>query len=342
LNKWKLPKKELRDILILIGITCAVFSLSLIGISIILRLNVMEVFNYFFTSTLGSEFGILSMLRRTTYLLIVSLGLCVAFRAGVWNLGGEGQILLGSLVTVGICLEIGLPPLTVIPLAFIASFLIGGGWGLIAGILKVKWGVNEMIVTMMMNFVATATMIELAGGPWRDPVVLIAKTKMIAQELRFPFILYPLNTVFLIALALIPVVHILVEKTVLGYEMRVVGGNISAATYAGINAGKVIMICMFLSGGICALAGTTLIFGQFFSAEAGISGMYGFYAIVCTLLGGMRPKMMFFTSILVSFILTGTSALRVLGIPGGVADVMIGLMFVMAALPELLARRRFR
>jgi simple sugar transport system permease protein len=211
---------------------------------------------------------------------------------------------------------------------------------LLAGVLKAKFGVNEMIVTMMMNFVATATMIELAGGPWRDPFVLIAETRMIAPELRFPFIVYPLNTVFLIALVLIPVVYVLVEKTVLGYKMRVVGGSIAAATYAGISPGRVIMLCMFLSGGICALAGATLVFGHFFSAGTGISGMYGFYAIVCTLLGGTKPKMMFFTSLLIAFILTGTNALRALGIPGGFADVMIGLMFVMAALPELLARRR--
>ena len=336
----KLKERELKNILLLTGVACAVFSLSLIGISIILRLNIVEVFGYFFTFTLGSEFGILSVLRRTTYLLIVSLGLCVAFRSGVWNLGGEGQILLGSLAAVGICLEIGLSPIIVIPLAFASSFLVGGGWGLLAGVLKAKFGVNEMIVTMMMNFVATATMIELAGGPWRDPFVLIAETRMIAPELRFPFIVYPLNTVFLIALVLIPVVYVLVEKTVLGYKMRVVGGSIAAATYAGISPGRVIMLCMFLSGGICALAGATLVFGHFFSAGTGISGMYGFYAIVCTLLGGTKPKMMFFTSLLIAFILTGTNALRALGIPGGFADVMIGLMFVMAALPELLARRR--
>ncbi len=233
----------------------------------------------------------------------------------------------------------GLPIFVVVPVAFIMSFIAGGLWGLIAGFLKAKWNVNEIVTTLMLNFVALATMVEVAGGPWRDPLVLIAKTRMIPEQVQLPFIVYPLNSTFIIALALIPIFYLLQNRTVLGYEMRLAGSNREAAAYAGVDNNKITMLCMFLSGGICALAGAMLVFGHFYRAESGMTGMYGFYAVVSTLLGRSKPQLMFFTSLIIAIILTGTHSLRVLGIPGSFTDVVIGILFIVGALPEFLSRR---
>lgn len=336
--KWR----EVRITLLLISIACLLFLLSLVSVSLLLNIDIHEIFAQFFKSTIASKFGILSMLRRTTYLLIVSLGLAVAFRSSIWNIGGEGQILWGGLMTAAICLTINYSPILVIPLALVASVIAGGFWGFIAGFLKAKWEVNEMLSTLMLNFVALATMIEVAGGPLRDPIVLIAKTRVIPKALQFPYIAYPLNVTFLIALTLIPILYILMERTVIGYKMRVVGINRNAAAYAGIEPKRITMLCMFLSGGICALAGSLLVFGDFFRAESGMTGLYGFYAIVSTILGRSKPNMMFFTSLLIAFMITGTHALRVIGVPGSFTEIVIGMLFIVGVFPELISKLRLR
>lgn len=174
-----LKQSDLTTVLTLVALVLGLFIVSLVAISLFMNIDLGKVFYHVYESTVGTEFGFLSVLRRTTYLLIVSLGLAVAFSSGVWNIGGEGQILWGAILAAAVALLVALPPLAVLPLALGASFLAGALWGLIAGFLKAKWNVNEIVSTMMLNFVATATMTQIAGGPLRDPVVLIAQTKMI-------------------------------------------------------------------------------------------------------------------------------------------------------------------
>jgi len=334
-----LKQGDLNSVLTLVAMVLGLFIISILAVSFVMNLDLGTVFNHVFKSTVGTEFGFLSVLRRTTYLLIVSLGLAVAFSSGVWNIGGEGQILWGAILATAVALLVTLPAPAVILLALIASFMAGALWGLVAGFLKARWNVNEIVSTMMLNFVATATMIQVAGGPLRDPIVLIAQTKMVPEELQFPFIVYPLNIAFLFALALVPAVYVLMHKSVLGYKMRIVGGASTVAAAAGINTGRIVMTSMFVSGGICALAGSMLVFGHFFRAQAAMTGMFGFYAIVSTLLGKSKPELMFFTSLLLSFIITGTESLRVLGVPGSFTQLVVGLMFIAAVLRELSSRR---
>jgi len=322
-----------------IGLVLGLFVFSVAVMSIAMNLELSDVFSHLFLSTFGSSFGMLSVLRRTTYLLIVTLGLAVAFRSGVWNVGGEGQILWGGLVTAAITLLLNIPPIVVIPFAVVSSFIVGGLWGSIAGVLKAKWSVNEIVSTMMLNFIATATMIEVAGGPLRDPMVLIAQTRQIALDLRFPDIAYPLNLTFLIAIALIPLVYLLMDRSVIGYKMRIVGGSGTVAAAAGISTSRIVVQSIFISGGLCALAGSFLVFGNFYRADASITGLFGFYAIVSALLGKSKPQLMFFTSLLLAFIITGADSLRTLGVPGTFTQAVIGLMFVVVALREISFRR---
>ena len=330
---------QLQSAAVVIGLVLGLFILSVAGVSLAMNLQMSEVFVHLFQSTIGSAFGILSVLRRTTYLLIVSIGLAIAFRSGVWNVGGEGQIIWGGLMTAAICLTLNLPIPIIILLSIVASFLAGGLWGEIAGFLKARWNVNEIVSTMMLNFVATASMIEVAGGPLRDPTVLIAQTRAISTKLQFPAIVFPLNVTFVIAIALIPIVYLLMEKSVIGYKMRIVGGSSTVADAAGISTGRIVLLAMFLSGGICALAGSLLVFGNFYRADASITGLFGFYAIVSTLLGKSKPQLMLPTSMLLAFIITGAESLRTLGVPGTFTQAAVGMLFIIVVLQELATRR---
>ena len=331
--------KKITQPVSILGLGILVFVLSMVGVAEVTGVSVKDVFVQFIESTIATESGILNVLERTGIVLMVSLGLSIAFGSGVWNLGGEGQILWGGLIAVGIALFLNMPLAVVAILAFVCSFLVGGGWGLIAGVLKARWNVNEMVATLMLNFVALATMIQVAGGPWRDPLVLIPKTLMIADEMRFPFIKYPLNAAFLVSLAFVPIVYVLMNKTVIGYEMRAVGSRPAAANYSGIRTGRITLLCMFLSGGVIALTGSMLVFGHFFRAESGMTGSFGFYAIVSTLLGRNKPQYIPLTSFLLALIITGTNGLRVMGIPGPFTDLVIGLLFIIGVLPEIYSRR---
>ena len=335
----KSVETQLQSAAVVIVLVVGLFILSVVGVSMAMNLQMSDVFGHLFQSTIGSEFGILSVLRRTTYLLIVSLGLAVAFRSGVWNVGGEGQIIWGGLMTAAICLTLNLPIPIIILLSIVVSFFAGGFWGEIAGFLKARWNVNEIVSTMMLNFVATAAMIQVAGGPLRDPTVLIAQTRSIPIGLQFPAIIFPLSVTFVIALALIPLTYLLMEKSVIGYKMRIVGGSSTVAAAAGISTGRIVLLAMFLSGGICALAGSLLVFGNFFRADASITGLFGFYAIVSTLLGKSKPQLMLPASLLLAFIITGAESLRTLGVPGTFTQAAVGMLFIIVVLQELATRR---
>jgi simple sugar transport system permease protein len=324
--------KKITQPVSIVGLGIVVFVISMVGVAAVSEVSVKDVFVQFIESTIGTESGILNLLERTGIVLMVSLGLSIAFGSGVWNLGGEGQILWGGLIAVGIALFLNMPFAVVAILAFVCSFLV-------AGTLKARWNVNEMVATLMLNFVALASMIQVAGGPWRDPLVLIPKTLMIADAMRFPFIRYPLSSTFLVSLAFVPIVYVLMNKTVIGYEMRAVGSRPSAAAYSGIRTGRITLLCMFLSGGVIALTGSMLVFGHFFRAESGMTGAFGFYAIVSTLLGRNKPQYMPLTSFLLALIITGTNGLRVMGIPGPFTDLVIGLLFIIGVIPEIYSRR---
>lgn len=302
--------------------------------SLSLGLGFAEILGLFISSSIGSFHSVLRTLARTTPILMSTLGLLVAFRSGVWNIGGEGQIVVGVVTTTGICLFLDLPPFLTVLLALIASFLAGGAYAALAGFLRAKWDVNEVVVTMMQNFIALALLQYLIDGPWNWGVGLYPRTAMIPRETRLPFIVSPLNSVFLIALILVYAIHVLLNKTVLGYEMRVMGDNKRVAFIHGIDTPRLTMFAMLVSGGICGLAGSGLVLGHFFRAQAGISGNYGFYAIAAAFIAGNRAALAPLSSLLIAFIYEGTLGLTALGLPHRLCEAIVGVVFIVVLLPK--------
>lgn len=301
-----------------------------------LGIDVFEIFSLFLGSTVGSFDSVLRMLARTTPILITTLGLVVAFRSGVWNIGGEGQIVVGAIVTTGVCLFLNLPPPLSIVLSFLGSFLVSGAYGGLAAYLKARWDVNEVVITMMQNFVAYAILQYLIDGPWNWGVGLYPRTAMIPTEMRLPFITSHLNVMLVVALALIGATYFLMNRTVLGYEMQAMGDNRKAALTNGIETTRVTVLSLLISGGICGLAGSGLVLGYFFRAQSGISGNYGFYAIASAFIAGNRVSLTPLSSLLIAFIYEGTLSLTALGIPHRLSEAIIGIVFLVVLLPKAL------
>ncbi|MCK4583740.1 ABC transporter permease, partial [Candidatus Bathyarchaeota archaeon] len=200
--------------------------------------------------------------------------------------------------------------------------------------LKARWDVNEVVITMMQNFVAFAILQYLIDGPWNWGVGLYPRTAMIPPETRLPFIMSPLNSMFLVALALVAATYILLNRTVLGYEIRATGANKMAAFTNGIDTERLTVLSMLLSGGICGLAGSGLVLGTFFRAQAGISGNYGFYAIASSFIAGNRALLAPLSSLLIALIYEGTLSLVALGIPHRLSEAIVGIVFLVVLLPK--------
>lgn len=324
----------MRSALYITGIIAWTVSAIFVLTSLSLGIDLVEIFALFLGSTIGSLDSILHTLARATPILISTLGLLVAFKSGIWNIGGEGQIVVGAIVTVGTCLFLGLSPPLAIALSLIGSFLASGIYGAFAAFLKARWDVNEVVVTMMQNFVAFAILQYLINGPWNWGVGLYPRTAMIPPETRLPFIMSPLSSMFLVALALVATTYILLNRTVLGYEIRAMGANKLAAFTNGIDTERLTMLSMLLSGGICGLAGSGLVMGTFFRAQAGISGNYGFYAIASAFIAGNRALLAPLSSLLIALIYEGTLSLTALGIPHRLSEAIVGIVFLVVLLPK--------
>ena len=327
-------KTPVKGALYNVGILLFTLSVALVISSLLVGIDVREVFGFFFSASVGSLDSFLRVLMRTTPILISALGLMVAFQSGVWNVGGEGQIVIGIIVTTGICLFLDFPPFLLVLLSFLASFLASGAYGGIAGVLKARWDVNEIAITMMQTFIALALLQYLIDGPWNWGEGLYPRTAKIPAGTRLPFIAYPLNSMFLIGLVCVFIISFLLTKTVFGYELRAMRSNRVAAFSHGIDTARLMGLSMLISGGLCGVAGTGLVLGEYFRAQAGVSGNYGFYAIAAALMADNKASLAPFSAFLIAFLYQGALGLTALGLPHRLGEVVIGVVFIAVLLPR--------
>ncbi|MCC6146617.1 MAG: ABC transporter permease [Anaerolineaceae bacterium] len=240
----------------------------------------------------GSVRVFTEVLLKSTPLILVGTGIAVAFRCGVWNIGGEGQFYAGAVLAtwVGVHLS-GLPPVLTIAAVFAAGVLGGGFWAVIPGWLKVKLKVNEVVSTIMLNYIMIGLTSFLVTGPMQEAKKLFPQTDEIVQAARLPNILPPtrLNIGFLVAVVTAIIIAIILFRTPLGYAIRTVGQNPETARYAGMKVNQSIIIAMLLSGGAAGLAGAIEVSGLTWRMFATISPGYGFDGIAVALLASNNP-----------------------------------------------------
>ena len=322
----------------------------LIGAILLLFLNVNPITAYsaMFSGAFGSWQGIVQSLVKSTSLLLVGLGICIAFRANVINIGGEGQIIAGALMGTWFTLSFRfLPGLLVIPVALVLGFLAGAAWGLVPGILKARLNVNEILSTIMMNSIALQLLNLLLRGPLTDPAGIAAGTYL-AQSERIPDNLWLprlipqtlLNAGIYVAIALAIAVYFFLWRTTIGYRIRAVGLNPDAARFAGINVPFYQALSLTLAGGFSGLAGVVEVIGVQHRLLEGISGGYGFTGIVAALFGGLHPLGMIPASFLFGGLLVGGDKMqRAVQVPSALTGAILGLVVLFVSGSALYSRR---
>jgi simple sugar transport system permease protein len=304
------------------------------------KVNPFRAYVLLFTGAFGTLNNFAETLVQTSPLLLTGLGVAICFQCGVWNVGAEGQLYIGAIAAVGLGMNVwGLPGFTLLPVCILGSFLAGGLWGLLPGWLKVRFGANEVIVTIMLNYIAIILSTYLIAGPWASGLTPV--TKSIDAAARLP-ILIPgtrLHSGFLIGLIMAVLLYFLMYRTVFGYQIRAVGNNPNAAKYAGIRVGSRMMLTLGIGGGVAALAGLGEVAGIHWNMPEQISPGYGFTGIVVALLGGLHPLWIILSSLFFSALFVGAESMqRVVGIPVSLVWVLQGLIVIFILASRLLGK----
>ncbi len=306
--------------------------------------STVKVFWLSLTGGFGSLRRIGLSLNEAAPLLFCSLAYIVAFKSGVWNIGAEGQLFMGAAGTAGAGLFLSdFPPGIHIPLIIISSFVFGAAWGMIPGFLKAKFDTNEIITSLLMNFIGIWLVSYLVRFPMRDPESYIAVSRKIAHSSRLPQLL-PGTTShigILIALGLSVVIWFVFEKTVLGYRLKSIGVNKLTARYGGIPVEKLIVITMMLSGGAAGLAGMSQVLGvHFLLAEYISPAHYGFLAIPIVFITRLNPYGVIFASLFFGGLLTGSRFVQMtVGIDPTVITIFVSLIMVSLMLDPFIEKK---
>ncbi len=301
---------------------------------------------------LGSPRALGETLIWATPFLFTGLGVALAFRAGLFNVGAEGQLAVGATLAawLGYALPAlaggAIPALVHLPLVLLGGALGGAVWGAIPGWLKARTGAHEVINTIMLNYVALLGVGYLLNGPLRDPSPLnvIARTPEIALGARLPRLDADLrvHAGVLLALAAVAVVWWLLARTPLGFEIRAVGANPDAARYAGMSVGRTFVVAMGLSGLLAGLAGAVDVVGLHYRHELGFSVGYGFDAITVALLGRAHPLGVVPAALLLGALRNGAARMQFLaGVPPDLVTVLEGLILLFVS-ADVLVRRLYR
>ncbi|MBN1837561.1 MAG: ABC transporter permease [Spirochaetales bacterium] len=295
-------------------------------------------------------YGLTETITKAIPLILIGAGLTLAFRAKFWNIGAESQLLMGAICAtwVGLNLSDRLPAPAVLPLMFAAGFVGGALWGVIPAVLKVRFGVNEVISTLMLNYVAAEFLTLLITGPWKGATQQgFPYTDDLPAAATLPLlgasrIHYPTLAIALLAAGLL---FLLVYSTRFGYELRVVGENPEAARYAGIDFLRTTVLLMVVSGGLAGLAGVGEVAGihHHLSYPAAISAGYGFTAIIVAWLAKLNPLASILSAFFFAGILVGGDAIQIsLGLPAATVNVFNGVLLFFLIMGDYFLGNRLR
>jgi simple sugar transport system permease protein len=334
----------------------AVFSVS--ALSVVLALVVVgfiflaygispfTAFADVFTKTLGNFYGISEILRKSIPLLLCGIGLLLVFRTSFWNIGAEGQLLMGALAATWVALFSGIPGFLMIPMIFICAFIAGAVWGFIPTYLRSRFNIPEVITTLMLNYVALYIVLYLVHGPWKGETMRgFAYTDTFPESAWLPFlgntrIHWP---TLLLGLLLVGVVWLILNRSKLGYELKVISQSPRAGRYAGISYFKTIFWVMFISGGAAGLAGAGEVAGihHLLRHPDQISLGYGYTAILVAWLARGNPVVTIITSLLMASIFVAGDTIQLsFGLPSQIVNVVTGLILFFLILSEGLLRYR--
>ena len=310
--------------LVLASFVLVVALLQAVGVTPVAALKELIV------GSMGTKSALAQTLKEITPLLIAGLAVFVALRAGLFNIGAEGQLLIGALAASAVVLNV--PNLFGTILAVLAGIVAGGLWALPAGLIKAYRGGHEVITTIMLNSIAGAVAFWFLSGPIKsktldgtttDSIPDVTKIPNLYEDLPFQF-----NWVLVVAVAIVWLTALWFRKSVAGYELRATGANRKAAATAGVNVKRVTVRAMSVSGGLAGLAGAFQVLAYEHRFYDGFSSGFGFDSLGVALLAGSSPWGVLPSAVLFGVLGTGTSSMQTLGVPNGLSGVLLGLLII--------------
>ncbi len=313
---------------------------------LILGFNPFHVYRTMLTGSLGSS----SMQKETIKLMIplclATLGIVLAFKMKFWNIGGEGQICAGAIAASYFAyFHNNLPPFVLLTVMALASIIAGGLWGLIPAFFKTRFGTNETLFTLMLNYIVIYFITYLREGPWRDPQGGFATMPRFAKQARLPELGIPgigsIHIGWVVMLVMVVFVFVYLRYTKQGYELSVVGENVMTARYAGMPVNKIVLRTMFMSAGICGLVGMLQVAGPDRQLTDAVANGRGFTAVSIAWLSRLSPFGVMAVSFLFSVMQKGSSMMQTeYRIPASMSDILQGIILFFVLGSEFFIRYR--
>ncbi len=298
---WKTPVLSILASLVFVGIL-----LSIMGV------DPIEAYMTMLSRSFGSKFGLTELFVKTTPIILTGLAVAIPYRAGLWNIGAEGQLYMGAFAASFVALFLPLPPPLVLPTMFIASAIFGMFWAAIPGFLRAKFELNEIISTLLLNYVAIYWVEFLVYGPMRGKEVYNFPYSDLFPEYatlpRFFATRFHLG-VFIAFLAAL-LLYFVMKKTGFGFSVRVVGSNPKAAEYSGIKKDRILIYTMLIGGAVAGVAGMIEVSGIHMRLRYNISPGYGYAGIPVALLADGNPILVVLAAFLFGFLYVGGSVLQ--------------------------------
>lgn len=307
--------------------------------------NPFEIYGLMFAGAFGSAYGLSETVVKAIPLMLTGLGVSLAFRMQLWNIGAEGQFAMGTVGATWVALNFPhWPAYLALPAMLGMGFLLGGLWGLIPAIPRAFLKVNETISTLLLNYVAALWVDYLVYGPWKDPQGFnFPLTAQFSESAILPFLgRSRVHAGLYIGLAVALILYIVLKYSKWGYEIRVCGESPKAAAYAGMNFTRNILLVLFISGGIAGIAGMTEVSAIAQRLQRGISPGYGFTAIIIAWLARLNPWAVILVSFLFGGLLVGGFSIQTSGFPAATVSMLQGAILFFVLGGEIFNRYRLK
>lgn len=308
-------------------------------------MNPVMVYEKMFRGAFGNTYGLTETMVKAIPLLLCGLGIAVAYRISVWNIGAEGQLTVGAMAATAVTIYFpNLSSFWSLSLMLLFGIAAGAFWGLLTAIPRTHFGVNELITSLMLNYVALLALDYVVFGPWKDPKGFnFPGSPMFTTAQSLPVLgSTRLHIGLLFGIFAVVIYYLMIRFTKWGYELRLIGANPIAAKYAGIPIKRHIIIVMLISGGLAGIAGMAEVSGVTHKLMQGISPGYGYTAIIVAWLAKLNPLGLIITSILFGGLIVGGYSVQTIGLPSSISEMLQGSILFFLIAGDMIHRFRIR
>ncbi len=309
----------------------------------VLGFNPAVIYREIAVGALGSAYSLKEVVRTAVPLVLMALGVTLCFRLQFFNIGAEGQFFMGATAASAVALNYpDMPAPVLIPLMMLAALIGGGLWCLVPALLKLRFGTNETLVTLMLNYIAVKFVAYLQFGPWKDPASMGYPTiPMFSDNAVLPN-LFGIHIGWVIAAVLFALISLLLARTRYGYQVGVMGENPLTARYAGFNTTWLLIATVTLGGGLCGVAGFIQASAIEGSLTYTLSGGWGYTAIIVAWLGKLKPLPVLAATLMIAALVQGCAYIQIsLGVPYFMAGIIQGMILFFVLASEFFINYRF-